>query len=101
MRRRNATAAGNSPRASSRNRCNSDMLANLSVVAGNYGLTTGGVPASSAAAVASLQCPHHPPTPDVRPIAIGGDDNRAVEHKFACADAPRALVGDALQRALV
>src|SRR6516162_6016221 len=101
MRRRNATAAGNSARASSRNRCNSDMLAILSVVAGNYGLTTGGVPASSVCGVARLQCPHHPPAPDVRPLAIGSDDDRMVENKFACADALHAFLGDVLQRALV
>src|SRR5208282_1237196 len=101
MRRRNATAAGNSPRASSRNRCNSDMLAILSAVASNYGLTTGGVPASSASAIASLQCPHHPPALNIRPLAIGGDDDRTVENKFACADPVRALVGSALQHAFV
>src|SRR6516162_4341858 len=101
MRRRNATAAGNSPRASSRNRCNSDIFAMLPVVAGNYGPTAEAVPASLVARVARLQCSHHPPAPDVRPLAVGSDDDRMVENKFACFDAPRALFGDALQAALV
>src|SRR5208337_500617 len=95
MRRRNATAAGNSPRASSRSRCNSDMLAILSAVAGNYGLT------QEACQRRSLQCPYHPPALDVRPRAIGGDDDRMIESKFAGVDAPRAIVGNALQPALV
>src|SRR6516165_870999 len=45
MRRRNTTAAGNSARASSRNRCNSDMLALLPVVGCNYEPTTAPWPA--------------------------------------------------------
>src|SRR6516162_3487694 len=101
MRRRNATAAGNSPRASSRNRCNSDMFAILPVVAGNYGPTAGAVPASSIARVARLQCSHHPPAPDVPPLAVGSDDDRMVENKFGCFDAPRTFFGDALQDVLV
>src|SRR6516164_8645043 len=92
MRRRNATAAGSSARASSRNRCNSDMLTILPAVAGKY------VPVCC---LPCLQRPDHPPALDVRPLAIGSDDDRTVEHEFARLDLAGAFLGDALQGALV
>src|SRR6516165_9069411 len=148
MRRRKAMAAGSSARASSRNRCNSDMLASsLSSTATMYqplhpgqpeqdpigskgpsspprkrrgsggpGLPLAGNRGHRSSLIlgsrfrgnddfnssdGGLQRPDDPPAPDVRPLAIGRDDDRTVEHEIARFDLPGAFLGNAVQRALV
>ena len=50
---------------------------------------------------ATLQSARHPPASDISPSAVGCDDQRPIENKFARIDAPTALFGDGPQLAPV
>src|ERR1700730_9260867 len=102
MRRRNATAAGNSARASSRKPCSPNMPDIFPVFCrGTMQKAPSRRQLPRPVGSLPLQCPHHPPASDVSPITVGCDDHRPIENEFARIDAPTALLGDPPQSVVV